>query len=98
MKLLVKYDSNWADEMDIDGFKVLTNEQWKKYQKGFEKHFKEECYSYCVGTNEEIEYNDFDEFRNDFKVSEITDEEAAVLKKLFAKVSTDGYGFFPELY
>lgn len=97
MKLLVKYDSNWADEMDIDGFKVLTNEQWEQYQKDFKKHFKEEGYIYYVGTNEEIEYNDFEEFRNDFNVSEITDEEAAVLEKLFANLSTNGYGFFPEL-
>lgn len=95
---LVKYDSNWADEMDIDGFKVLTNEQWEKYQQDFKKHFKEECYSYYVGTNEEIEYSDFDEFISDFKASEITNEEAAVLEKLFDNLSTYGYGFFPELY
>lgn len=97
MKLLVKYDSNWADEMDINGFKVLTDKQWEKYQRDFKKHFKEECYTYYVGTNEEIEYSDFEEFRNNFNVSEITDEEAAVLKKLFANLSTNGYGFFPEL-
>jgi hypothetical protein len=98
MKLLVKYDSNWADEMDINGFKVLTNEQWEKYQKDFKKLFKKECYSYYVGTNEEIEYSDFDEFISDFKTSEITDEEAAVIEKLFGNLSTYGYGFFPELY
>ena len=98
MKLLVKYDSNWADEMDIDGFKVLTDKQWEKYQRDFKKHFKEEWYTYYVGTNEEIEYGDFEEFRNDFNVSEITDEEAAVLEKLFGNLSKYSYGFFPDLY
>jgi hypothetical protein len=35
---------------------------------------------------------------SDFKVSEITDEEAAVLEKLFDNLKDYGYGFFPELY
>ena len=96
---LVKYDSNWADEMDIDGFRVFTDKQWEKYQEDFKKHFKEdEGYTYYVGTNGDIEYGDFDEFMYDFKVSEITDEEAAVLEKLFDNLSTYGYGFFPKLY
>jgi len=99
MKLLVKYDSNWADEMDIEGFKVFTDEQWEDHQKAFQKRFKEDkVYTYYVGTNEEIEYSSFKEFMRDFKVSEITDEEAAVLEKLFDNLSTRGYGFFPELY
>jgi hypothetical protein len=95
---LVKYDSNWADEMDIDGFRVFTDKQWEKYQKDFKKLFKEDRgYTYYVGTNEDIEYNSFDEFMSDLKVSEITDEEATVLKKFFDNLTTYGYGFFPEL-
>lgn len=95
---LVKYDSNWADEMDIDGFRLFTDEQWEEYQKDFKKLFKEDRgYTYYVGTNEDIEYNSFDEFMSDLKVSEITDEEATVLKKLFDNLTTYGYGFFPEL-
>ena len=30
---LVKYSSNWADEMDVDGFRTMTDtelEEWKK--------------------------------------------------------------------
>jgi hypothetical protein len=96
---LVKYDSNWADEMDIDGFQLFTDKQWEKYQKDFQKRFKKDkSYTYYVGTNEDIEYGDFDEFMSDFKVSEITDEEAAVLEKLFDNLKDYGYGFFPELY
>ena len=96
---LVKYDSNWADEMDIDGFRLFTDKQWEKYQKDFQKHFKKDKrYTYYVGTNEDIEYGDFDGFMSDFKVSEITDEEAAVLSKLFDNLKDYGYGFFPELY
>jgi hypothetical protein len=95
---LVKYDSNWADEMAIDGFRVFTDKQWEKYQEDFKKHFKKDnSYTYYVGSNGDIEYGDFDEFMSDFKVSEITDEEAAVLEKLFDNLSTYGYGFFPKL-
>lgn len=90
---LVKYDSNWADEMDIDGFDVFTDSKWEKYLKSFKDHFdKGDEYSYGIGTNEEIEYSSYDEFVRDFKVTEITDEEAATIEKHFGK---HGYGFFP---
>lgn len=29
-KLLVKFDTNWADEMDISGYKVFTEIEWNE--------------------------------------------------------------------
>ena len=91
---LVKYNSNWADEMDIEGFKLFTDKRWKEYQKRFEEYFVENIfYNFYIGTNEEIEYESFVKFMKDFEVIEITDKEAKTIKKFFDKTS----GFFPEI-
>lgn len=94
---LVKYDSNWADEMDVSGFRIMTDDDWEAYQEAFKNHFDAgEQYSHGIGTNEEIEYEDIKQFMSDFKVEEITTEEAAVIHKFFSKGSReDGEGFFP---
>jgi hypothetical protein len=86
---LVKYDGNWADEMDISGFRVFTNEAWNEYLEAWGK--EEYPYSFYVGTNEEVEIYDFEELVRDFTVKDITDKEAAVIVKFFGK----DYGFFP---
>lgn len=91
---LVSYSSNWSDEMDIDGFCVMTEAGKKKYFEDFKKVFEVNgLYTFYVGTNEEIEYSNFADFKNDFTVEEISEEEAKVLDKLFQ----GSYAFVPDV-
>jgi hypothetical protein len=100
-KLLVKFDSNWADEMDIDGFMVMTQDEWDQYKAHTKKFFEqlgERSWSFGIGTNEEIEYESHDEFIRELKVEEITDVEYESLAHLFKYYDgTVQFGFFPDL-
>lgn len=85
MDLLIKYEGNWADEMDVRGFYTTTREEWDSYVQKLRKHFEtKDTLMYYIGTNEEIEYTSADEVLRDHKVIEITPEQAATLQSLFA--------------
>jgi len=98
--LLIKFDENWADEMDVSGFKLFKSEQdWQKAIKEFkdEREIEDDedcCFSIYFGTNEENEYESFSEFLNCFEVTTVSDAEVSVLEKLFPKIDY-GYGHFP---
>lgn len=92
--VLVKYDSNWADEMDICGFCLMTKKAYEKWIKGWEELFKAIGgeFSFGVGSNEAIDYSSFKEFSGDLDVKEITDELYELLEIYFGKC----YGIFPQ--
>ena len=93
MYLFIEYNSNWADEMDVNGFFITTKELWDERVEAFRKHFEDEPFlTYYVGTNEEIEYLMFEDVLNDFTITEITEEEAKVLDKLFGYNDGDFVG------
>lgn len=87
--ILVMYEDDWADEMDIYGFCLMTSEQWK-YKKNEIKHtsFPQEVY---FGTNEYNVYENPEEFLNKFTEKEVTESEAKTINKFF----TSDYGRFP---
>jgi len=96
MYKLVEYNSNWADEMDVSGLKIMTSKKYEAWCKSWKKFFKAEgTYDYCIGTNEEIPYEDYESFNADFDVTDITKEEYDVLEKLIPSIGEYGYGFFP---
>lgn len=78
--VLVKWNSNWADEMDIEGFVIIgddDSEILKKRLSGIEKRF-----DVYVGSNEEIGYRNGKELLNELTFKKISDEEADVIGKL----------------
>lgn len=79
---LLTYADNWADEMDLDGHVVLTNERYNKFKRQLEKlvESKEEIEFY-VGTNEEI-YYEGERLRDVYSVKEISTSDYLTLKKL----------------
>lgn len=100
--ILVKFDDNWADEMDVSGFRLYDNiDAWKKTIDEFKEEHEitdEDETNYFevnFGTNEFIEYESLDEFLNNFEVLEISDEDAAVIETVFPEASSYGYGQFP---
>jgi len=89
--LLIKFEGNWADEMDIYGFTIMTVKQWE-YKKNEIRHTPLPI-EVCFGTNESEEYETHEEYLRNFKVIEITKAEVKVLKKLFLFNLSD-YGNF----
>lgn len=89
---LVQYHDNWADEMDIEGGRVMSKEEKEEYFDSFKATIEGEgFYAYYIGTNEDILYESWSDFKDCFRVKKISLEEAKVLKKL----ELDEYGMFP---
>lgn len=96
--VLVKYDSNYADEFDVEGFIVMPQSEWLKHITGVEKHFQKwdsehepdrwgnrEGIEVYFGTNEQMIYEGFESYRRSFEVSELSDADYETLKRLFGK-------------
>jgi hypothetical protein len=120
-KVLIIFEDNWADEMDIKGSRIMSRKDWEQYISIAEQCFndlekynakgdedgnpieysieKTKSYwdnnnsiSFWIGSNEEIEYENFEEFRRCFKVYDLAEVEADILTKF----SFDDFGFFPD--
>ena len=86
-KILLSWDTNWADEMDISGFVIISEEKaktWKEKVKNFKEYF-----NLCVGTNEEIEYSNGKELYDEVNSRKITQEEASIIEKYLG----NSYGY-----
>lgn len=81
MKYLLKLNTNWADEMDIDGAYMLTEEKYNKFLEAVTSFEEDTCFYMCIGTNEEIDCQWCD-IANDFEIMEITDSQAKMLEQL----------------
>lgn len=88
---LIKYDSNWADEIDIDGFIVLSDELHDNFIEAINRI---EYLEFYIGTNEEIIYESPEEILNDLEISDITVEQAKVLYDI--GVAQQGFAY--DLY
>lgn len=111
---LLNFTDNYADEFDVYGFKVLTQEEYEKGKINSEEAFKmrlenvrsnhkrDKCVEISFGTNEWVEYYKFEDYMKTIKVTEINEDEYNVLAKLFGKYGNRiSYGmshFFPLEY
>lgn len=77
----LRYDNNWADEFDVEGFIIVEQEWWENHQKEVREKFGKQHREVGFGTNEEIEYCDADDYLNSFTVLSLTQDEIGVLKK-----------------
>lgn len=78
MKYVITGRVNWADELDVHFFDILSEEDYKKYN--FLKQTLGSLYGgYYFGTNEGWDEGEFDYLQFDPKPA--TDEEIAILEK-----------------
>lgn len=95
---LVKFEENWADEMDVYSFAVFTAKEyrnWRNVMDRLEVAMDSAVLTYSFGTNEEQDYEDFKEFVECFSVKPITKAQADTIRDLFG---TDTYyGGFPGI-
>lgn len=87
-QVLVLFEDNWADEMDIYGFSIMTEDQWN--YRVLELKAIEYPIEVPFGTNESNEYYSAEEMLECYTVKEITDEEAEIIRRLLS----DDYGRF----
>jgi len=94
--ILATYETNYADEFDVQSIWLTTEAKWKKWVKNGKKLQNLEnhsCYEISFGTNEYIEISSFQEVLEKCKVQELTEEEAAVLNKFFGNSTSKSYEF-----
>jgi hypothetical protein len=84
-KYLVKESSDWADEFDIEGFKIIEAESEEKVEEKLIDGRKFPCELY-FGTNEAQEYETKEELLNDVEIVEISEEEVKVFEKFFGNL------------
>ena len=99
MTWLVKFADNWADEIDIEGFSIMSTGQFTQWARTVEEVAKKidegHSFEWYFGTNEWIDWEIGKEFKEAFSCDVITDEEANVLKHLLLE-GFDKYGIFPS--
>ncbi len=79
--ILVTFNTNWADEMDITGFRVFTQAEWDAEWSALSPSaFPMEVY---FGTNESNEYDTKEDLLAEYTLTPISFEEAVMLDKLF---------------
>lgn len=90
-KVLLKWSSNWADEMDVEGFDIMKKSEWDEFKKKVKK-----MKNFCVyiGTNEEIDYVTGEDLLSEIKAKKITPEEERIIKKFIGST----FGFTSFLY
>jgi hypothetical protein len=86
-KVIITWDSNWADEMDIAGFSIVSDKEAKDLKKKLND--RQTSFTICVGTNEDIEYSDGSELLGELSFKKISDEDAKVIRKYVG----DEFGF-----
>jgi hypothetical protein len=79
-KVLLQWDSNWADEMDISGFSIMGKSEWEDYKKMLKNKGR---FCICVGTNEEIDYHNGNELLKEISVKNISEDEVKTIQKFF---------------
>lgn len=85
---LVKFEDNWADEMNIYGFKLFKNDEFEILQKKISSITGSIVIGF--GTNQDNEYDDYNDLLNCFEIIPISLEKYNLLMELFP------YGEFGE--
>ena len=84
---LLKYRDNWADEFDVNGCVIISEDTYKdiylKLENAVETYdtsnLNTDYMCVYIGSNENIEYESLDDFMNTISCRELSDEEARVL-------------------
>jgi len=81
MKVLVKFEADYADEFDVYGFQIMDKDKWLKYKAKLMDH--EGTIEIYFGTNEAIVAESGEEFLYNYTVIGISGTESSHLEKLF---------------
>ena len=94
MQVLVKFESDWADEFSVYGWAIKDKEDWLEDVDIFERGYGNQSWNF--GTNEGFEECNEPSWLDNYTVTEITANEAHSLRIVF-ELYNDEYGNFPNL-
>jgi hypothetical protein len=77
--VLVKYADNYADEFDVDGFRIFTVQEWETWQ----NRVPMKRIHAGFGTNEACEYRNKKDFLECFTVTSLSAEQAKMMFEVF---------------
>lgn len=81
--IILKFKDNWADEMDVEGYEVITLGQLRYFIEKAEEYFSNNnSLEYYFGTNEYIEYTSSTELLSKYSILDITETDYQNLNKL----------------
>lgn len=89
--VVVKYHDSWSDEFEVDGFAVMSQEEYDSYEKAV--HEASYPFNFGFGTNEDILYESPQDFLSKIVVCPITAEDANIIENIFGKYCH--FGIFP---
>ena len=68
-KLLIRFSADWADEMDVEGLFLITQENWEAFKKMAKDHFKKSSeVIYSVGSNQDIEFDSYEDLMDSYEI------------------------------
>lgn len=92
---LINFCDNWSDEMDVEGFVIFDYNEYLEWCKNMNRlraaMNNGHAFEFYFGTNEWLDYENYDDFIVCFDRVRITKEEKEIVEKLFGK----SYGVFP---
>lgn len=80
----IKFVADWADEMDVHGTCIMSEDELNKFKAYWKKWFDEnegEKVTCGIGSNEELWFYSYEELMDTLEIHEINDIEMAVLQK-----------------
>ena len=103
MKILVNFESDWADEFTVHGFAIMEIEVWNDQVEKFKSGHPDAIEGWYFGSNEGFDEitEDRDYWLQNYTIHSIGESTAAALIELFHlyKVNDEiyEYGNFPQL-
>ena len=84
MKYLLEISADYCDEFSVEGFQVLTVDEYKIYQFAVDNQDKYTDDIYIgFGSNQELYYDSFSDLLKDIKIKEISNNDSRVLEGYF---------------
>lgn len=84
MKYLLKINADYRDDFGVEGFEVLTVDEYKMYQFVIDNQDKyNDCICIGFGSNQELFYDGLSDLLKDIRVQEISNNDSRVLEGYF---------------
>lgn len=84
--LLIKMDSNWADEFDVNAFWITTDEEFEDWKDILSKCYISDGFEIYFGTNEFISFSSYEDIIESLTIVELEESFALNLIDLFGHI------------
>lgn len=92
--IVLKFEDNYSDEFDVSGMAIVERDWWENHKKEATERWGVGEREYGFGTNEDLIFEDADDYLSKFMVYDPTDAQVEFLQSLFGG---DRFGCVPQL-